>query len=60
MKPQPILDSKGQPLSSPSALDGSGRKLEVGGDPVTLSFETFDEADWDELGIDLSLRLGLT
>jgi len=59
MKPQPILDSKGQPLSSPSALDGFGRKLEIGGDPVTLSFETYDEADWDELGLDLSLRLGV-
>ncbi len=58
-KPQPILDSKGQPLSSPSALDGFGQKLEIGASPVTLIFETFDEVDWDALGIDLSLRLGI-
>lgn len=58
-KAMPILDSKGQPLSEPSALDGFGRKLDIGGSPVKLIFDVFDEVDWATLGLDLSLRLGL-
>lgn len=57
VKTVPIMN-EGQPVADPVALDGEGHRLEVGGEPVTLTFDVFDEADWTGLNIDLSLRLG--
>lgn len=54
-----IKGPDGQPLSDPRALNGSGVALGVSGSPVTLPFYVFDETDWDVLGLDLSVRLGL-
>ena len=49
---------KGQPVSDPVALNGSGGVL-GSGSPVTLEFDVYDDVDWTPLGIDLSLRLGV-
>lgn len=57
-RPRPIMND-GQPIADPVALDGAGRRLPVDGTPVTLSFDVFDETDWDQLNINMSLRLGL-
>lgn len=55
---KPIMND-GQPVADPVALDGSGHRLDVGGTPVTLSFNVFDAVDWSGLNINLSVRLGL-
>lgn len=57
-KPTPIMN-EGQPISDPVALDGFGQRLPVGGEPVTLTFDVFEETNWDGLNINLALRLGL-
>jgi hypothetical protein len=50
----------GQPVSDPIPLDGSGHWLGVNAydNPVVLTYEVFEEADWTGLNIDLSTRLG--
>lgn len=60
---KPILSRDGQPLADPKPLDGAGHALsgtEGYDSPVTLPFEVEDAVDWSGLGLDLSLRLGLT
>ena len=57
VKTVPIMN-EGQPVADPVALDGAGRRLEIGDEPVTLSFDVFDEEDWSGLNINLALRLG--
>lgn len=56
-KPTPYMVN-GQPVSDPIPLDGAGNWIGVSGSPVTTTYEVFEEKDWSDLHIDLSLRLG--
>ncbi len=55
--PKPIMN-QGQQVSDPVPLDGSGHRLDVGGDPVYITVDAYDEIDFSGLNIDLSTRLG--
>jgi hypothetical protein len=49
-----ILDEKGEEITSPVLLDGSGNKLANGASPVYLSFKVYTEADFTPLNITLA------
>lgn len=51
---QAITDSKGQPVTSPVLLDGSGAPLASGADPVFLQFSIYNEAAFSGLNLTLS------
>lgn len=44
-----ITDKDGQPISEPAMLDGSGRKLADGEDPVFLEFDKYRELPFNAL-----------
>jgi hypothetical protein len=46
-----IIDKMGGHPSTPQLLDGSGKKLAVGADPVWLPFTKYVTEDWEELNI---------
>jgi len=46
-----IVDQKGQPLSSPVLLDGSGNKLAAGADPHWLTFVTKRRRSFSVIGL---------
>ncbi|MBN1435680.1 MAG: hypothetical protein JW936_01270 [Sedimentisphaerales bacterium] len=50
---QTITDDEGNPLTSPSLLDGNGGLLPDGADPVWNEHEIYKERNWDNLGINL-------
>jgi hypothetical protein len=51
-KQQKIVDDKGEDVTSPALLNGKGAKLATGGNPVTLTFNVYQEADFSSLGLD--------
>lgn len=46
-----ILSRDGQPRTKPTLLDGAGRKLASGLDPIYKKFTIYDEADFNNLAI---------
>lgn len=48
-QPEPILDKKGNPITTPVPLDGNGQRLAAGADLVYLSFNAYDETDWTNI-----------
>lgn len=55
--PAPIMN-KGQQVSDPVPLDGTGHRLDVGADPVFITIDAYESVDFDGLNIDLDTRLG--
>ena len=55
--PAPIMN-KGQQVSDPVPLDGSGHRADPGADPYYWEFDVYETADFSGLNIDLSTRLG--
>lgn len=55
--PTPIMN-KGQQVSDPVPLDGSGHRNPPAADPVTIEVDAYEEVDFSGLNIDLSTRLG--
>ena len=47
--PQPILDQSGNPITSPTLLDGTGQPLLSGGTPVYIDVNAYYEADFDNI-----------
>lgn len=46
-----IVDKKGQPLSAASLLNGEGKKLAVGSEPVSLEFKTYKRVSFALLNL---------
>jgi hypothetical protein len=51
---QQVLDGKGQPVSEPVLLDGSGGQLPDGDMPVYLEFDIYDEINFSDFGFDFT------
>ena len=47
--PQPILDQSGNPITSPTLLDGSGQPLLSAGTPVFRDYNAYYEVDFDNI-----------
>ena len=53
-----IKDEKGQRVSEPQLLDGSGNLLTAGGSPFYFDFHVYPETDYSVLNLDLATGLG--